>query len=107
MNNTSNEQDRAEKRLRKIGGGLIIIAVLSACAYFFPRHPAVVSFTILGSLLAILKAGRAKQIFDLLNSFSEWAISISYQALVKILRCVRRILQALRLLPKTTTEKEE
>ena len=107
MNNSMNEQDRAEKRLKLIGGSLIMLLVLLGCAYFLPSHPIVVAAVILGFLLSIWRDREARQVFDLLNSFSEWAISTSYQALVKILRCVRRTLQALRLLPKTTTEKEE
>ncbi len=107
MSNSTNEQDHAERRRKLIGGGLIMVLVLSGCAYFLPSHPFVVAAVILGFLLSIWRDKEARRIFDLVDSFSEWAISVSCQALVKIFRGVRRILLALRLLPKTTTEKEE
>lgn len=107
MNNSTKEHDQNEKRLKKIGGSLIMVLVLSACIYFLPSHPIVVAAVILGFFLSIWRDREAKQVFDLLDSFSEWAISTSYQALVKIFRCVRRILQAIRIFPRTTSEKEE
>lgn len=84
MNNTSIEQDRAEKRRRMMGGGLIMVLALAGCAYFLPSHPIVVAAVIFGFLLSIWREREARRVFDLGSSFFAWAMSTLVIGLVKI-----------------------
>lgn len=84
MNNSTNEQDPAEKRRRIMAGGLVMVLVLSCCAYFFPSHPIAVAAVILGFLLSIWREREARRVFDLGSSFFAWAMSTLVIGLVKI-----------------------
>lgn len=93
MNNTSIEQDRAEKRRRMMGGGLIMVLVLSGCAYFLPSHPIVVAAVILGFLLSIWREREARQVFDLIDAFLAWVIGVEikiFQWMLKKLGILKR-----------------
>lgn len=97
MNNSTNGQDRAEKRLKKIGGSLVMIAVLAVCMYFLPAHPIVVAAVFCGFFLTIWREREAKLVFDLAISFWIWILARMCSLAMK---CLKWPLQVLRILPK-------
>lgn len=91
MNNSTNGQDRAEKRLKVMGGSLVMVFVLAGCAYFFPTHPIVVVAVSCGSFLAILNERQAAKASDLASSILPSALSDLCSAALKVLQWPLRV----------------
>ncbi|MHB1099490.1 MAG: hypothetical protein ACYCZR_08045 [Burkholderiales bacterium] len=86
MNNSTNGQDRAEKRRKMVGGSLIMALVLLGCVYFLPTHPIVVTAVILGFLLSVWWSEGVRH---LASSLVPWILAAMSSVAPKILQCFR------------------